>query len=138
MTCSGIEEVITSTIGNRVAAETARGFESLPLRQVHVMKMLSCPSSQCFQRIRGPRKVKSEGREILLSASCFPKQAGLELTHLPFCILNPQTYPAKDKEILYAFNAAPMAQGRAERSGVFLCSLNCCQRIPNSGKLARC
>ena len=33
MTCSGIEEVITSTIGNRVAAKTARGFESLPLRQ---------------------------------------------------------------------------------------------------------
>ena len=31
--CSGIEEVITSTIGNRVAAETARGFESLLLRQ---------------------------------------------------------------------------------------------------------
>ena len=25
--------VITSTIGNRVAANTARGFESLPLRQ---------------------------------------------------------------------------------------------------------
>ena len=33
MTRSGIEVVITSTIGNRVAAETARGFESLPLRQ---------------------------------------------------------------------------------------------------------
>ena len=32
--CSGIEEVITSTIGNRVAAETARGFESLPLRHI--------------------------------------------------------------------------------------------------------
>ena len=31
--CSSIEEVITSTIGNRVAAETARGFESLLLRQ---------------------------------------------------------------------------------------------------------
>ena len=30
--CSGIEVVITSTIGNRVAAETARGFESLLLR----------------------------------------------------------------------------------------------------------
>ena len=33
VTRSGIEVVITSTIGNRVAAETARGFESLPLRQ---------------------------------------------------------------------------------------------------------
>ena len=29
---SSIEVVITSTIGNRVAAETARGFESLLLR----------------------------------------------------------------------------------------------------------
>lgn len=31
--CSSIEVVITSTIGNRVAAKTAREFESLLLRQ---------------------------------------------------------------------------------------------------------
>lgn len=84
--------------------------------------MLSCPSSQCFQPIQGPRKVNSEGLEILLSTSRFPKQAGLELTHLPFCILIPQTYPAKDKEILYAFNAAPMAQA-GPKGAAFFCVL---------------
>ena len=48
MTCSGIEVVITSTIGNRVAAKTARGFESLPLRQRKACnpkgyRLLLCP-----------------------------------------------------------------------------------------------
>ncbi len=113
------------------------GFESLRAYQVHVVKMLSCPSSQCFQRIRGPRKVKSEGREILLSASCFPKQEGLALTRPPSCIALPQTCPAKDKEILCAFDAAPMAQA-GPKGAAFFCPLNCCQRIPNSGKLAIC
>lgn len=59
------------------------GFESCLSEQVHVVKMLSCPSSQCFQRIQGPRIAKSEGLEILLSTSRFPKQAGLAPTHLP-------------------------------------------------------
>ena len=113
------------------------GFESPHSDQVHVVKMLSCPSSQCFQRIRGPRKVKSEGREILLSASCFPKQEGLALTRPPSCIALPQTCPAKDKEILCAFDAAPMAQA-GPKGAAFFCPLNCCQRIPNSGKLAIC
>lgn len=48
--------------------------------QVHVVKMLYRPQSQCFQHIQGPRTVKSEGLEILLSGSHFPKPAGLEPT----------------------------------------------------------
>ncbi len=46
------------------------------------MKMLYRPQSQCFQRPRGPRMAKSEGRQILLFESRFPKQGGVELTHL--------------------------------------------------------
>ena len=118
-------------------AQSRTKIDFTHLLQVHVVKMLSCPSSQCFQRIRGPRKVKSEGREILLSASCFPKQEGLALTRPPSCIALPQTCPAKDKEILCAFDAAPMAQA-GPKGAAFFCPLNCCQRIPNSGKLAIC
>ena len=39
VTWSSIEVVITSTTGNRVAAETARGFESLLLRHIKTSSM---------------------------------------------------------------------------------------------------
>ena len=57
------------------------GFESRHSDQIHVVKMLFGPQGQCFQRIQGPQMMKSEGLEILLLASRFPKQTRLELTH---------------------------------------------------------
>ena len=67
--CSGIEVVITALTRNQVYQQWYRGFESHPLRQVHVVKMLYRPQSQCFQHIHGPRYTKPEGRVILLFVS---------------------------------------------------------------------
>ena len=46
----------------------------------------TCCLSGQFQRIQGPWMVKSEGLEILLFASRFPKQTWPELTHLFFSL----------------------------------------------------
>ena len=49
VTWSSIEVVITSTTGNRVAANTARGFESLLLRQKrHTFRCVSFLSYKVF------------------------------------------------------------------------------------------
>lgn len=63
-----------------------------------MVKMLSCPSSQCFQRNQGPRKMKSEGLDFLLSANVFPKPAGLAPT--PPTSYTTTEYPSKGHDFL--------------------------------------
>ncbi len=88
------------------------GFESPHSDQVHVVKMLSCPSSQCFQRIQGLRIMKSEGLEILLSASRFPKPTRVKLTHPTFPHRPSEAHPAKQQILLAPSTALVRADGR--------------------------
>ena len=79
------------------------GIYSVCPSQVHVVKMPYCPQRQCFQHIQGPRMIKSEGLEILLSASHFPKLARLEFTQ--FHTLYPgKSYPSHSISILSKFS----------------------------------
>lgn len=55
--------------GNHRTATIFRNSDFVVQRQVHVVKMLFRPQSQCFQHIDGPRKMKSEGRLKLLFVS---------------------------------------------------------------------
>ena len=88
--------------------------------QVHVVKMLYRPQSQCFQHIHGPRYTKPGGRVILLFGSHFPKPPRLAPTRPQFTAQPSQRPSARQQNSFAAFRAVPLAHpGR--RGGVFLC-----------------
>ena len=60
-------EILGHKTEKRCASTSFRNSSFVVVSQLNRVKMLSCPSSQCFQRLHSFHMEKSEGCEILLS-----------------------------------------------------------------------